>query len=61
MITTELLKATNYKTKNLAKHNITTYPDCKIEKLIDILSNYMTIAKLRNDEYCGYCTKVMKH
>ena len=65
-LTNALLKTTNHNPCKITKH-IITYPSYKLGILTQILSNHnnlnyhMTRAKLRYDEYCEYCTEVMKH
>ena len=66
IFTNELLKTSNYNLKNITKQ-IISYPDCKLAILTKVLSNHnnlnyhMTRANLSYDEYCEYCTEVMKH
>ena len=65
-LTNTLLKLTNHNPYKITKL-IITYPGYKLGILTQILSNHnslnyhMTRAKLRYDEYCDYCTEVMKH
>ena len=66
ILTNELLKTSKYKLKNITKQ-IVSYPDSKLAILTKVLSNHnnlnyhMTRANLSYDEYCQYCTEVMKH
>ena len=66
ILTNELLITINYNLKKLTKQ-ITSYPIHKLAILTKVLSNHynlnyhMTSANLRYDEYCEYCTEVMKH
>ena len=66
ILTNELLKTSKYKLKNITKQ-IISYPDSKLAILTKVLSNHnnlnyhMTRANLSYDEYCQYCTEVMKH
>ena len=66
ILTNQLLTATKYKPNEIAKR-IILYPNNKLEILIKVLSNHnnlnyhMTRTKLIYNEYCEYCTEVMKY
>ena len=67
ILTNELFKATKKHKAHYKMHNIIYSPNKVATLILCILSNhnnlnyYLTRAKQRYDEYCEFCTKVMKH